>query len=81
MPFITSVCPRSCSHGRRTRQEVVRQPEHESAPSNPIPDPVWRPARLGSAGRDEDHLPPEGQEQDPAQEEVESVHVHVLLLG
>ncbi len=75
------VCQRPCCHGGRAGQEVVRKPEHEGTSSNQVPDAIRRAACLGSAWSDKDHLPPEGQEQDPAQEEMEPVHVHVLLLG
>jgi hypothetical protein len=58
---------------------MVRQPEHEGSTSGSIPDPVRRKVGLDIAGRDEDHLPPQGQEQDQTQEAMEPVHVHVLL--
>ena len=60
---------------------MVQQPKHEGASSGSVPDSVRRPVGLGFTWPDEDHLPLEGQEQDPAQETVEPVHVHVLLLG
>lgn len=60
---------------------MVRQPEHEGPASGSIPDPVRWKVGLDIAGRDEDHLPPQGQEQDQTQEAMEPVHVHVLLSG
>ena len=58
---------------------MVRKPEHEGPDANEVPDALRRPPRLDAARTDEDHLPPEGQEQDPAQEALVPVHVHVLL--
>ena len=60
---------------------MVRQPEHEGAAPNEDCNTVRGQALVDSTWPDEDHLPLEGQEQDQAQEALEPVHVHVLLLG
>ena len=60
---------------------MVWQQEHEGTTPGPVPDTVRRPVGLGFARADQDHLSSEGQEQNQAQETMEPVHVHVLLLG
>ena len=55
---------------------MVQAQERRSAPAK-VPDPIRRSPHLDDARRDPDHLPPQGQEQDQAQEAMESVHVHV----
>ena len=56
--------------------QVVQAQARGAAPAE-VPDAVRRPPHLDDARRDPDHLPPQGQEQDQAQEALEPVHVHV----
>ena len=55
---------------------MVQAQARGAAPAE-VPDAVRRPPHLDDARRDPDHMSPEGQEQDQAQEEMEPVHVHV----
>ena len=55
---------------------MVQAQERCAAPSE-VPDAVRRSPHLDDARRHPDHLPPQGQEQDQAQEAMEPVHVHV----
>ena len=59
--------------------QVVQAQARGAAPAE-VPDAVRRPPHLDNARWDTDHLPPQGQEQDQAQEALEPVHVHVSCM-
>ena len=48
---------------------------HQSAAADAHSDALRRPPRLDPAGQDQDHLPPQGQVQDPPQEAMESGNI------
>ena len=52
--------------------------EHQIAPAKEGSDPVRRAADLHPSRQDQDDCAHEGQVQDPAQEAMVAVHVHVL---
>ena len=61
--------------------DQVWKEKHEGSISHEVCHTIWGKADMETSWKHKNRLSLERQEQDPAQEKMESNHVHVLLPG